>query len=85
MTQSDAFERGRADCIQDRCENIPFASIGGLDKRHSPEAPHYISEADRHMYLHGYIAAAQEMYGEDWRTCRFTWKHALTIEPGDKA
>jgi hypothetical protein len=81
---SDVEDRGRMDCMQDDCENCHFASIGGLNNRDNPQAPHYIKPDDAEGYLKGYVAQAREMYGEDWRTCTFTWKHAMTIEPREK-
>jgi hypothetical protein len=74
------FERGRMDCIMDSCENAPFASIGGLSARESLTAPKYIAPADAAEYLRGYEAQALAMYGDDWRTCSFSWRLAITIE-----
>jgi hypothetical protein len=67
--------------MQDDCENCHFSSIGGLDARDDPKAPDYVSQEDREAYLRGYIKQAKLMYGEDWRTCKFTWQYALTINP----
>lgn len=72
--------RGKHDCYQDHCENAPFASVGGLEKRGKLEAPDYIDGADQLPYLDGYIEQAVTMYGEDWQTCEFGWQKALTIE-----
>jgi hypothetical protein len=73
------FDRGRSDCFQDRCENIPFGSVGGLESREDLRAPKYINPGDAAQYLAGYIAMAKELYGDDWQTCEFSWKHAMTI------
>jgi len=77
--KNEAFRRGALDCYQDRCENCAFASVGGLEKRGELKAPDYVNECDAKDYLEGYVAAAEEMFGEDWRTCEFEWKAALTI------
>lgn len=76
---TEAFKWGAQNCVLDVCENVPFASIGGLDKRAKPEAPAYVPEADRADYLRGYEAAAVEAIGEDWRTCTFRWRPAMRI------
>jgi hypothetical protein len=81
----DPHDRGRMDCIQDSCENVPFASIGGLEARVDLGAPKYISPSESERYLHGYVTVAHELYGSDWRTCSFAWKPALTIESTDSA
>lgn len=78
-----AFDRGRADCIQDRCENVPFASVGGPGNRESLMTPGYIHANDKGEYIRGYEEAARALYGEDWRTCSFEWKPVLTIKPND--
>jgi hypothetical protein len=75
--------RGYMDCYQDRCENVPFASIGGLDARSAPKAPDYVVTSDVPAYLTGYMVCARKLFGEDWRTCTFGWQHALTI--GDES
>ena len=67
-----ARRRGMTDCYQDRCENIPFASVGGLEKRGEMQAPDYVSEEDREEYLLGYRQMARELFGEDWQTCAFS-------------
>lgn len=74
------FIRGANDCAQDACENVPFASVGGLDKRDEMVAPEYEKPLlDKNMYLLGYAREARSMYGPDWRTCSFGWTPALTI------
>jgi len=75
----DAFQRGKTDAYQDRCENVPFSSVGGLEKRGAMEAPKYIDGWCHEFYLKGYVAMCREMFGEDWQTCEFSWKPALTI------
>lgn len=75
-----AHDRGREHCALDRCENAPFSSVGGLDARSNMVAPHYIAEADREEYLRGYRDEARSQYGEDWETCAFEWRAAITIE-----
>lgn len=76
---SDVFNRARIDCIQDRCENCPFASVGGLDKRKAMVVPKYISTGDEAEYLRGYRYGAVLMFGADWETCEFGWRPAITI------
>lgn len=73
----EEFERGLQDCYQDDCENCKFASVGGLAQRHAPRAPDYAKFPTG--YLVGYLAMAAALYGEDWRTCEFSWRPALTI------
>lgn len=73
---------GALDCYQDRCENTPFASVGGLEARHAMRAPDYIEDYDAEEYLEGYRAQADEMFGQDWRTCSFEWAPALVIQRG---
>lgn len=80
----EAYKRGRHDCLQDRCENIPFASIGGLEARDNPVAPKYVHGDAVSAYLQGYKDQASEMFGADWRTCEFNWQPALTIDPNEK-
>lgn len=77
----DTKARALSDAVQDSMENVPFASVGGLEKRGDMTAPSYIPEADRAAYFDGYRAAAEKMYGPDWRTCSFSWSPAITI-PG---
>lgn len=76
----DFRQRGRSDCGQDACENCPFASIGGLERRSAMEAPGYIPAEVASEYLAGYAEQAQAMYGDDWRTCSFGWGPAITIQ-----
>jgi len=73
------YERGRTDCYLDRCENTPFASVGGLDKRDSPLAPKYIDPQHARGYIAGYESMSEDLYGSDWKTCSFSWKLAVTI------
>jgi hypothetical protein len=69
--------RGIRDAFQDRCENIPCVSIGGLENRTNMKAPDYISEKDYDEYLKGYEQQCEEMWGNDWKTCKFSWSLAL--------
>lgn len=75
------YDQGHDNCGLDACENAPFASIGGLDARSKPERPPWIADDDWPEFLQGYADRARIMYGDDWRTCEFDWKAALTI-PG---
>lgn len=79
-TDDDVFRRGETDAYQDRCENIPFSGMGGLEKRADPTAPDYIEEGDRIRFLAGYQACCLAMFGQDWKTCSFGWKHAITLD-----
>ena len=79
---ADILDRGKSDCYQDRCENAPFSSVGGPDSRDNLKAPSYIKPEDVDDYLTGYTMSANEMYGDDWRTCEFGWRPVLTIEDG---
>ena len=76
----DPVGRAIMDCYQDRCENAPFASVGGLDKRNAMTAPEYVTAAERADYLNGYRLQARNIYGDDWQTCAFGWQAAVTIE-----
>ena len=71
--------RAAIDCIQDACESVPFASVGGVDKRGAMTVPDYIPESQRGEYLGAYVAAAFRHYGPDWQTCAFGWTQRLTI------
>lgn len=82
-----ARRRARMDAIQDRCENAPFASVGGLNKRVSNDlmdVPQYIAPHCHQAYREGYAAACEEMYGEGWRTCSFGWVPVLEISEDAK-
>jgi hypothetical protein len=76
---TSAFDWGQNNFTQDRCENAPFASVGGLDKRTAMVAPPFVPEDEQAEYLRGYQHAAMAAYGDDWQTCAFGWKPALTI------
>jgi hypothetical protein len=74
-----SYCRGREDYTQDRCENAPFASIGGLSARANPVRPKYIEPVEWPWYLAGYADAALSDLGPSWATVEFSWKPALTI------
>ena len=78
------FARAISDFSQDYCENCPFASTGGLDKRADMVAPKYIIREEREEYLAGYRHAARVALGDNWATCSFGWGPALVID-GPKA
>lgn len=85
MSTTAAYARGEQDCAQDAMENVPFGSVGGLERRGNMRPPAYASdlgESYSKAYLAGYRARALAMYGADWETCEFSWKPALTI-PGN--
>lgn len=75
--------RGAQDCYQDRCENVPFASVGGLKARSAMERPKWITPEEEADYLAGYREMAQQLYGEDWETCTFGWAPAIEIPNHD--
>lgn len=81
--RSAEYIRGFVEAYQDRCENVPFAGIGGMDSRHTPTFPDYIPEADQAEWLEGYQRYCKDEWGEDWRDAKFGWQPALTI--GGKA
>lgn len=54
----DAFRRGYSDCMQDRSENAPFGSVGGIDRAANPVAPEYVTPDEHEEYLTGYKLAA---------------------------
>lgn len=74
---SEAYLHGRLDCTQDRYENSPFASVGGLGKRGEMVAPKYVSAWDEKEYLRGYRDAARAHFGDE--TCSFGWAPALEV------
>lgn len=76
---STPFERGITDAYQDRCENVPFASIGGLEARLKMHAPDCVHENDCEEYLSGYSWACKAMFGDDWATCQFGWRKAMEL------
>jgi hypothetical protein len=77
--ESVPFLRGSFHCILDDNENAPFGSTGGRDATENMRAPDYIAEADRDEYIAGYQDAAHGMYGDDWRTCTFSWRPVMTL------
>lgn len=77
---TDWKRQGALDCYQDRCENTPFGSIGGLDKRSNMQRPRWVPASDWAVYQDGYEEAAEELFGDDWTTCEFGWQKAITIE-----
>ena len=72
---------GYMNAMQDCCENCPFASSGGMDKREAMEAPEYVPEDQAEEYLRGYRAFCDESYGPGWETATWGWKPALQIDP----
>lgn len=79
---SEAHRRGENDATQDFYENVPFASIGGIQNRGNMKAPSYIPAADVDDYLEGYRVRATQLYGDDWEDVEFTWRPALKIPKG---
>ena len=75
----EAYARAQEDYLQDRCENGPFASIGGLASRCDPKRPSYIDPHDWPTYLLGYTDAAHEDLGHEWSTVAFGWSPAVVI------
>lgn len=74
-----AFDRAQLDAYQDRCENVPFASVGGIEKRSAMTAPYYIEKEDVSEYLRGYAHSCRLIFGDDWQTCEFGWAPALVV------
>ena len=83
--ESLARRCGAEDCYQDRCENVPFASTGGLEKRSEMTSPPWVPAADVPAYLEGYRAAALELFGAEWATCEFSWQPAITLNAPEDA
>lgn len=79
----DVFNWGFMNAMQDRCENCPFASSGGMDKRTAMEAPDYVPKDQTEEYLRGYRAYCEDNYGEGWETAQWGWAPALKIDPKD--
>jgi hypothetical protein len=77
--EPEAYERGRTDYMQDRCENAPFSCIGGLVSRADPKRPKWIDAHDWPTYLLGYTDAAREDIGSEWATVSFGWSPAITL------
>jgi len=71
--------RAAFDCIQDHCENIPFACIGGLESRSNPQAPGWIEARHAKAYVQAYCEKAKELYGDGWQLAEFSWRPTLTI------
>jgi len=78
---SEPYDRGWMAAFQDRCENCPFASSGGMDKRTAMEAPDYVPADQREEYLRGYRGYCDEEYGPGWETARWGWTPVLQIDP----
>lgn len=77
---ANTFDRARHDFALDQVENVPFASVGGVDRRESMTAPEYITgEWARREYLRGYSHVAEIAYGPDWRTCSFIRSAAFEV------
>lgn len=84
LDERTVYDSAQMDALQDGCENCPFSSVGGLDKRASmvvPKRSCIKTDEDAAEYLRGYQDAAREMYGEDWQTCEFSWRPVLVINP----
>lgn len=79
IARSLAFTHGVDNCIQDGCENAPFASVGGLAARTAMVAPKYAPPGQESEYLRGYATQARAEHGVDWQTCSFGWAPAVTI------
>lgn len=79
FSDEDYRQQGRMDCYQDRCENVPFASVGGTEAREAPRAPNHIPAERADAYLQGYTAEAAALFGSDWRTCSFAWRPAFEV------
>lgn len=78
----NAYEQGFSDCYQDRCENVPFASVGGWAARPNIKAPDYVSYRKVGAYMKGYRACARKLWGDDYLTCSFGWVPVATIPAG---
>ena len=65
-----AWFRGMVDATLDEYEGCPFASIGGVGVR-SMRIPDYIPDADKSMWLGGYVAGCYEIYGPKWQSYAF--------------
>lgn len=84
---TEAFLHGVSNSIQDSCENAPFGSLGGLDKRAAfidgsgvtADLPKYVTSTMAEEWLRGYLSAFCAMNGDDWRTCPFGWAPALRV------
>lgn len=70
-------------CVQDKCENAAFASIGGPAYRCTPKFPRWLKKRDIGPFWRGYRKAAGQLFGNDWRTCPFEWAPALQLESSD--
>ena len=60
----DPTGRGVADCSQDQCEGVPFASVGGSNHDDQMRAPAYVTPEERTAYLNGYRLQAHLFHGE---------------------
>lgn len=76
--------RGMDNCALDQAENVPFACIGGLERRITPTVPDWIPKDQIEWFLVGYRAQAALQYGVMWRTDPFGWVMAMTLKAETK-
>ncbi len=75
----NAYCWGWTTCYQDRCENVPFGTVGGEDARPDIKASDFVPPEKRGAYMAGYRACALRLWGDDYITCSFGWAPVLTI------
>jgi len=63
--------------VLDRCENVPFAGIGGQAGPY--HAPEYIEADERDAYITFYKRLAAAEYGADWAVQQWGWTPALKL------
>lgn len=80
-TTLSPFNWGYMNAVQDDCENAPFASSGGMDKRLAMEAPEYVPADKAEEFLRGYRAYCHATYGPGWETGEWGWVPVLEIDP----
>lgn len=75
------YEWGRMCAAQDACENAPFGSTGGMDKRTDMKAPNYVAKGQRDEWLKGYRDFCDTSYGLGWETAEWGWSAVVEIHP----
>ena len=78
-----AYDRGGMGAVLDRCENVPFAAVGGLDNRLNMTAPaSRVKPEDADEFIRGYRDACEDIWGPGWETAAFGWHPTLILTPG---
>lgn len=82
---SDMFIRGTQNAVMDQMENAPFNAIGGPERRDAMCVPSWLTRMGSKAedeFLRGYQHQARAMYGDDWKTCSFSWVPGVSLNTG---